>query len=123
MPYAFYKVLHIFGIAMMLVALGGVYVHALNSSDKKANAVRRLVLILHGIGSFLILLAGFGLLARLGDQMTGIPGWVWPKLAIWLVLSGVMAVPYRDKTLARLLLIATPFLVLAAAYFALFKPF
>ncbi len=121
MSYSFYKVLHLFGIAMMLVALGGVFVHAANASDKSANVVRKTILVLHGLGSFLILLAGFGLLAKLGE-VTGFPGWLWPKLTIWMILSLVIAVPYRNRGLARLLIIVTPLLVLLSAYFAVFKP-
>lgn len=121
MSYSFYKILHVFGIAMILVALGGVFVHAANSSDKNANVVRKMVLVLHGLGSFLILLAGFGLLAKLG-LASGFPGWLWPKLAIWAVLSAVIAIPYRSQQAARILLVITPLLVLAAALFAVLKP-
>ena len=122
MSYSFYKILHVLGIAMMLVALGGVFVHAANERDKRANSVRRAVLILHGIGSFLILLAGFGLLAKIGE-VSGFPGWLWPKLIIWLILSGLVAVPYRSQTIAKVLLVLTPLLVLLAAFFAVQKPF
>ena len=122
MSYAFYKIVHVFGIAMMLIALGGVFVHAANESDKRANVVRKAVLILHGIGSILVLVAGFGLLAKLGE-VSGFPSWLWPKLIIWLVLSGLVAVPYRSRSLAKVLLFLTPLLVLLAAFFAVQKPF
>jgi hypothetical protein len=121
MSYSFYKILHVFGIAMLLVSLGGVFVHAANGAEKNANVVRRLVLILHGIGSFLILLAGFGLLARLGET-SGFPGWVWPKLAIWAALSAAIAIPYRSTVAAKLLFVFTPILVFLAALFAVLKP-
>lgn len=121
MSYSFYQILHIFGIAMLLIAIGGVFVHAANSPEKNANAVRRILLTMHGIGSFLILLAGFGLLAKLGE-VSGFPAWLWPKLAIWLILSLAIVLPYRSVTVARLLILVTPILVLLAAYFAVFKP-
>ena len=121
MSYSFYKILHVFGIALLLVSLGGVFVHAANGAEKKANVVRRLVLISHGLGSFLILLAGFGLLARLGE-VSGFPGWVWPKLAIWAVLSVAIAIPYRSTAAAKMLMVVTPLLVLLAALFAVMKP-
>ena len=34
LPYGFYKVLHILGIALTLVALGGMTVHALNGGSR-----------------------------------------------------------------------------------------
>jgi hypothetical protein len=121
MSHSFYKILHVFGIAMILVALGRVFVHAANTSEKRANVIRRLVLTLHGLGSFLILFAGFGLLAKLGET-SGFPGWLWPKLAIWATLSAAIAFPYRSQLAAKLLIIITPLLVLVAALFAVLKP-
>ena len=71
---------------------------------------------------YLILLAGFGLLAKL--RMFGsIPGWVIVKLGIWSLL-GVAAVPLRRKPEWRpWLWPALPVLGGVAAWLAVTKPF
>ncbi len=123
MDYTVYKLLHYLGIALLLLAIGGICVHAINSDDKKSNAARRLILSMHGLGTFLILLAGFGMLAKIGDQGMGFPGWLWPKLAIWVALAASIALPYRDRKISWAIVLAAPILVLLSAYFALYKPF
>jgi hypothetical protein len=77
----------------------------------------------HGIGLFLVLLGGFGMLARLELVSGGLPGWVWAKLAIWLTLGGLMVLPYRRPQFARAVFLAVPTLGLIAALLALTKPF
>ena len=123
MDYSVYKLLHMLGMALLLVSVGGICVHAANSEDKNANVLRRLTLALHGIGTLIILVAGFGLLAKLGGEGGGgFPGWVWPKLLIWLLLAGSIVLPYRNRKLPAVVMIAAPILVLVAAYFAVYKP-
>ena len=58
--------LHILGIAMLFIAIGGVSVHAANGGDRKQSATRSIVGSVHGIGALLILVGGFGMLARIG---------------------------------------------------------
>ena len=65
-PRDFYEILHIVGIAMLFVAIGGVATHAANGGTKATSSTRPLVGSIYGIGAFLILLGGFGMLARLG---------------------------------------------------------
>ncbi len=78
----------------------------------------------HGLGVFLILLGGFGMLARLGIvRGTSWPGWVWAKVAIWAVLSAAAFLPYRFPALARPILVLLPVLGGIAAYMAIYKPF
>ncbi len=123
MSYSFYNLLHVFGIALLIVSIGGICVHAASGGDKQSNTVHRLTLAMHGLGALLILVAGFGLLAKIGDQQSGFPLWVWPKLLIWIVLAGIIAIPYRKPAAAKTVFVLVPLLVLLSAYFALFKPF
>lgn len=116
-----YKLLHLLGMMMVFVALGGVALHAATGASRQANPNRRTLAVLHGVGLVLMLVAGFGMLARLGGSMSG--GWLWTKVAIWLVLGGSTVLPYKSRGLAGAMLGLLPFLGLLAAYMAIYKPF
>lgn len=121
MPYELYKIVHLLSAFLLFAVAGGVALYAANGGTKEANALRKLVGILHGIALLGLLVAGFGLLARLG--IGGIPGWVWAKLAVWLVIGGIATLPYKKPELGRLLLWLLPVLGAVAAYLAVYKPF
>jgi hypothetical protein len=122
-PRDFYEILHIIGIAMLFLAIGGVAVHAANGGNKAASSTRPLVGSIHGVGALLILVGGFGMLARLGFlHGSAFPGWLIGKIVIWLLLSAIVLLPYRRPGLARPFLLLLPLLAGAAAYLALYKP-
>lgn len=121
-PYEAYKLAHYFGIFMLMIALGALSLHAINGGDKASNTARKLVAISHGVALFLVLLGGFGMLARLG-LTSGLPVWVWIKLGIWLLLGALLVIPYRVPKLARPLWFFLPLLGIAAAAVAIYKPF
>ncbi|HUF28485.1 MAG TPA: hypothetical protein VMM18_16020 [Gemmatimonadaceae bacterium] len=124
LSYQFYNLVHIVGIVLVMSALGGAAVHAIAGGPGGSRPVRRLLAILHGIGAFLLLLGGFGMLARLGlAHGAGFPGWIWGKLLIWAVIAVALFLPYRRPGLARPLLLALPALGGLAAYMAIYKPF
>ncbi len=122
-PRDLYEIIHVIGIAMLLAAMGGVAVHAANGGTKANTSTRGIVGTVFGLGSFLVLLGGFGMLARLGMVRGMWPGWLIGKLAIWFVVSAVVLIPYRKPALAKPFLIIMPLLVGLAVYFALYKPF
>jgi hypothetical protein len=120
----FYEILHIIGIALMFVAIGGVAVHAANGGNKAESQTRKLVSIGHGVGALLVLVGGFGMLARIGMQHgAGFPAWLWIKIAVWAVLSAIVLIPYRKPALARPFFVLLPLLAGVAVYSALYKPF
>lgn len=124
LPYSFYKVVHFFGLLLAYSAVGGVAVHAANGGTKAGSVTRRLTAVLHGAGAFLLLLGGFGMLARLGIvQGASFPGWLWGKLVIWAIIAVIVVVPYRRPSLAIPVLSVVPILGALAAYFAIYKPF
>jgi hypothetical protein len=123
MPYPVYKLIHFLGIFVVLLALAAMSMHALRGGTRASDPHRRTLAIAHGVGGFLILLGGFGMLARLGIVQAGLPGWIWAKLTIWVVVGALIALAYRTRGLARLTLLAAPVLALAAAAIALYKPF
>ena len=122
-PYQLYKVVHILGIALLVTALGAVALHAVNGGLKRDNRARALVAAMHGVGLLLVLVGGFGMLARLGFPHGAMfPGWLLVKLAVWGLLGAAIALPYRRPTLARLMLVVVPLLAALAAYMAVYKP-
>ncbi|MGJ8723865.1 MAG: hypothetical protein ACSHYB_04850 [Roseibacillus sp.] len=77
-----YKIIHLAGVVILFGALGaGVY--TASSKDNK------LAGILHGISLVLILVSGFGLVAKIWDNQ--FTWWVIAKLVIWLLLGGSYA--------------------------------
>ena len=122
-PYEIYKLLHLIGFWLVAIALGGLSVFTMNGGTRQGNRARRLVAITHGVGLFLVLLGGFGALARLGLARDGLPGWIWAKLAVWIVFGALISIPYRKPELARGLWFLIPVLGAVAAYMALYKPF
>ena len=118
-----YEIIHLIGIAMLFIAIGGVAVHALNGGTKANTKTRGIVAIMFGSGSFLILLGGFGMMARLGLVRGMPPGWLLAKMLIWLVLSAIVLLPYRKPELAKPFMIILPLFVGLAVYMAVYKPF
>src|SRR5688572_31629681 len=102
----FYNVVHIVGLVLLMAALGGITLTAEATDVRPSARPRRLVLVLHGVGAFLVLLGGFGMLARLGIvQGSTWPGWVWVKMGVWVTLLIAAFVPYRFPGTARFILL------------------
>ncbi len=122
-PYETYKVLHILGVLLTFAVLGGLALTVANGATKSTSQVRRLIGATHGIGTFIILLGGFGALARLGVMHgAGLPLWIWIKLACWVVIAVVVMVPYRRPELARPVFWLLPIVGLVAVWAAVYKP-
>ena len=80
----FYKVLHLLGVLFLFIGLGS----ALMPADTPN---RKIALRFHGVGLLLLLVAGFGLLAK-GEY--GFQWWVIAKIILWL---GFGAMPIIGK--------------------------
>jgi hypothetical protein len=119
MSYEVYKLLHVVGVLFLFVALGGL-IHGGITGTKKGSGGRRLAMATHGVALALILVAGFGLLAKL-RIMADLPGWAWTKLGVWLVLGAAPALVGRAAPRAWWFVL--PVLGGLAAYLAIFKPF
>lgn len=123
LSHQFYNVTHVVGIILLMAALGGAALHAMTRGANGDPSARRLLAAMHGVGVLLILVGGFGMLARIGAMHgAGFPGWVWVKLVVWGVLAAAIAIPPRRPGLARPLLLALPILGGIAAYMAIYKP-
>jgi hypothetical protein len=119
--FAAYKVIHILGVVLLYTALGALMLAAREGAGPGSG--RKLAGLTHGIALLVILVAGFGALARLGLSSPGHwPLWVWLKTLIWLVLGGVIVLIRRSPRLGALLWWLLPLLGGAAAYLAIYKP-
>jgi hypothetical protein len=119
MPTELYKLLHLFGLVLAFVAIGGLALHGVNGGTKDSNKARKLAAMTHGIGMLLLLLGGFGMLAKAGG---GFPPWIIGKLAIWFLIGASMMPLQRKPELAKTLWFALPVLAIVAASLALYKP-
>ena len=110
MSYDFYKILHMVGIAALSLGLGGMFA---NSGNRKPFA------ILQGIGLLLMLVSGFGLLARLH---LGMAHFAIVKTVLWVVLGGFPVLARKKNLPAVVSLLVTLTLVTALAYLGHVKP-
>ena len=115
---SFYKVLHLFGIMLMFSALGAAIAAAVGGDGSPQ--LKKLGGLAHGIALVIILVAGFGLLARQG--FTGSwPLWVWLKLVIWVVFGAATVFVRKAGEKAGWLLILLPMLGAVSAWLALYR--
>ncbi|MBL7672402.1 MAG: hypothetical protein JNM39_18130 [Bdellovibrionaceae bacterium] len=121
-PAAVYKIVHLVGVLMVFLALGGVATNAINGGLKN-HLWRKPIAITHGVGLVLSLVGGFGLLARLGIVQGGLSGWVWAKLGIWIIFAILIGVVSRKPGWARSIWPLIIVLGAMAAYLAGSKPF
>lgn len=111
----FYHYLHLVGVLLLFTSVGGMLAVAGGVTSAK-----KLVGMLHGIGLVILLIAGFGFLAKAKMPMTG---WVWAKLGVWLAL-GVLPLIVRKRVVQPGVGVALGLILGAvAAYLGYFKPF
>ncbi|MGJ3243711.1 MAG: hypothetical protein ACFE0O_12270 [Opitutales bacterium] len=91
-----YQLIHLSGVLMVFLSFGALIARAwLQPENIK---LRKFGGIVSGIGLFLILLGGFGLLARVyGNEWYP---WVIVKLVVWLLLGAMLAFINRKPQLA-----------------------
>lgn len=117
MSYELYQTLHIVGIVLLFMSIGALAFHGIAGGTRETNPARGLVAATHGVGTLLIVVAGFGMLARkYGGAM---PGWVHPKLIAWILLAAAPALLGRKPGVGRVVWFVAPLLALMAAYFGL----
>jgi hypothetical protein len=75
MDYATYKIIHLIGIAALAIGIGGMMAGGSN---------RKIFAILQGIALVVMLVSGFGLLAKL---KLGFPHFAMAKTGLWVVIG------------------------------------
>lgn len=105
MPYRFYIILHVAGIMMLFMSLGGYSATSINDIPKPKNLARKWLAAFHGFGTLVILVSGFGLMARTNiEHGEPWPTWLIGKMAIWFVLASFIALIPRIPKLAPVFL-------------------
>jgi uncharacterized membrane protein len=118
LSHATYKVIHLLGIFLLFAGLGGLWASVSVASEDLRKTIRRLATAAHGAAMLLILIAGFGMMARLQISHSW-PLWIWIKLVVWLLLAGYPVLLKRQERPSGLLFFLAPLLGAVAAYVAL----
>ena len=98
----YYSLLHVFALFILSA-------HTFMAFANPAPENKKRTMIVTGIASLLVVVSGFGLLAKLYPGQ--FPGWVIVKLVCWLGLSALAGIAYRRphlrSTLATIALVLT----------------
>ena len=112
-----YKVLHVAGLALLLLGLGGVLL-----TPKEAEK-GRLPGMLHGIGLLLMAVAGFGAMAKSHIAAPDTwPVWLILKMVAWLFLAALPALVRAGTVPRGAGWIVAAVLAASAAWLAIVKP-
>lgn len=125
MDYPAYKVIHLLGLMLLFTSIGGLaIVSAAGGDPDRAKPLRAVLSAFHGLGLLILVVAGFGLLAKLKMGAPGTwGGWVYAKLVLWLVFGAAVVPLKRAPQMARLWLVLFAALGGVTAWLALYKPF
>jgi hypothetical protein len=105
-----YHLLHLVGLFVMTAYTFRAF--AAPGSNRRGN------LMISGIASLVVVVAGFGLLAKLKLDFSA---WIIIKVVCWLVLSGLAGMAHR-KGRAGILPLVALLLITAAVYAVYFRP-
>jgi hypothetical protein len=107
---ATYQLMHV--ISLLLLTAASFYALAAPTPERRKKS-----LMITGILSLLMLVGGFGLVARLDY---GWPGWILVKVVCWVVLSALAGLAFRKpKSTCTLGMIGA--LAIATAVFMVYK--
>jgi len=121
MTYEFYKLLHVIGIMLLFFALGG-YTLKGNPEGPGAKRAKILLGVSHGLSLLILLVAGFGLLAKM-QLMSSFPAWAILKIVIWVAFGAAPVLIKRSPALVRPVWVALVLLGGVSGWLAIFKPF
>ncbi len=116
-----YRVIHILSVMLLFTALGGLLLAS--RAGVTSGVSRKTAGMTHGIALILILITGFGGLAKIGLSNPALwPMWLWLKVLIWLLMGAVIVLIRRAPRSTTLLWWLLPVLGGVAAYLAIYKP-
>ena len=110
MDYNFYKITHLIGISVLALGVGGM----MAGGEK-----RKTFAMLQGIGLLVMLVTGFGLLAKLG---LGYPHFAMVKTALWLLIAMLPVIFRKLKTPLPVCILISLTLVGIMAWLGVMKP-
>lgn len=104
---------------MLFMGYGALLARSMCGSDNVS--VRKLGSMTSGIGLLFILIAGFGLIAKMSYSISA--PWLIVKMLIWLALGGLIVLINRKPALAKTLWWSILLLGAAAAFMVYFVRF
>ena len=110
----YYYILHIFSLFVLTAHTFMAFANPLPENKKKT-------LMITGIAGLLVLISGFGLLAKLHPGT--FPGWVIVKFVCWLGLMALGGIVYRRPHLRGTLAFIALSLLLVAIVMVYVRPF
>lgn len=111
---SFYHILHVFSL---LVLTAHTYMAFANPVPEN----RKRTMMITGAASLLMLISGFGLLAKIYQNQWA--GWVVVKLVCWLGFTALAGIAYRRAHLRGVLSLVGLTLLLIALVMVYLKPF
>lgn len=121
MELAAYRVIHILSVMLLFTALGGLLLAS--RAGVTTGVSRKTAGMTHGIALILILVTGFGGLAKIGLSNPALwPMWLWLKVLVWLLMGAVIVLIRRAPHSTTLLWWLLPVLGGLAGYLAIYKP-
>ena len=120
MRYAIYRPCHFLGIFLVLTSIAFIAYRYFGEgmSDEEFKKHKRFVMMTHGIGLFLAMLGGMGLMKAQGAAAHGMPAWIMIKRGGWTVFA-VAPVAFRFFPKApKLIFFAYVFLAVSAGWLA-----
>jgi hypothetical protein len=115
----FYNIMHFAGLIFLFLGLGGILLSYATGNVLKKK-IKVLAYACHGVGLTLLLVSGFGLLARLG-LVQGLPSWVYVKLLIWTFFGLALSIARKKAQWTLTLIILFVGLGTTAATFGHLK--
>ena len=109
MPYQLYQIIHVLSL-LLLTGLG----FALIATDND-KPLRKF----YGIFSFLVLLGGFGLMAKLGYTFKANP-WISVKLVMWILLAVGLPIVLKRLSLSKPVLMLSYGVILFIAVYSVY---
>jgi uncharacterized membrane protein len=110
----FYHVLHVFSFAALIGYAFYAYSHPTPETKKR-------VMMITGIAGLIQLIAGFGLVAKMGYSLS--QGWIWVKIVCWVGLCSLPGMVYRRPQKAGTFIAISLVLVLISLVMVYYKPF
>ena len=105
-----YKIIHLTGISVLALGVGGM----MAGGEK-----RKTFAILQGIGLLVMIVSGFGMLAKLG---LGYPHFAMVKTALWVLIAMLPVIFRKLKTPLPAAILISLILVAVMAYLGVVKP-
>jgi hypothetical protein len=122
MTYELYKLVHLSGLILLFLGLGA----TLTAGRAPSAPGRKIGLGLHGLGLLALLVAGFGMHARLYENVppdvTRWPLWFFGKLGAWVLIAVLPVLVKRGVVPVALGWLLAIALGVAAAWLVLEKP-